>query len=158
MNSEYTKTVRILKPSKVKTDDRGRSVWVGDVETAELELVNTMMLKKIIDSGDDERRERLEKVAAGKQGVLAHDARDDSFQIIDDDDLKAALEASAGNDEHGRPADVTLEPLMEQADGEDELSLVSTQALRRILRPDAPPEDEDPGIIDDTGFDPYNSS
>ena len=160
MNDELKRTIRIKKP-RVETDERGRTVWAGPVETTELELVSTMMLKKMIDSGDEARKRRLREAAEQKDGVLARDTSNDEFQIIDDDDLKAALD-SAGNDD-AEPAGVAIEQIPLGTGSEEELSLVSTQALRHMLDQDHAPDDEpdgpdDPEIAEDRSFDPYNSS
>ena len=45
MGEDYIPTVRIRRPAKVTTDDRGRTVWADTVETAELELVSTAELQ-----------------------------------------------------------------------------------------------------------------
>lgn len=156
MNDKLKRTIRIKKPS-VKTDERGRTVWDGPVETTELELVSTMMLRKMIDSGDEARKRRLREVAEQKDGVLARDTGNDEFQIIDDDDLKAALD-SAGEAE-AEPAGAAIEQIPLGTGGEEELSLVSTQALRHMLDKDHTPDDEpeDVEIEEDQSFDPYNS-
>ena len=156
MADELFKTVRIVRRSKVATDDRGRTVWVDPVESAELELVTTTMLTRMLDSDDEQRKQRIREVAEGKDGLLAHDAENDRFEIIDDAELQAAIEASASDAPATRTADVTYEIVAEREDADaEELSLVSTMALRRILQGenagDAPDPDED------AGFDPYNS-
>jgi hypothetical protein len=154
MSKSLTKTVRILKPARVKTDDRGRTVWDGPVEETELELVSTAMLRTMLASGDGERRRQLKKAAAGKEGVLAKNLTSGTFEIIDDDDLKAA--------------DVTWQPLRQRADtANEELSLVSTQALRKILgqpekkkepaRKETGKKDRKKDVLPGGGFDPYNS-
>ena len=154
MSEELENTVRIIRKAKVATDDRGRSVWVDPVETAKLELVSTQMLEALIDAD--------EEAASGEDGLLAHDPEKDAFEIVSDDDLKAAL--SAASDTLAAPthsADVVYEFDDQEADL-DEMSLVSTQMLKAILDPNAEPEQEpdtdtdfsDPG----GGFDPYNSS
>lgn len=161
MSDKLKQTVRIVRGSKVGTDDRGQSVWTGPVEEAELELVSTSMLKGIIADGDA-KREALRVAAAGKDGVLAKNLKSGSYEIIDDEDLLAAL-GSAASDTAQPAADVTLEPLMDRADIDDEaLSLVSTQALRRMLNADAADTSVEPDVddADDDGgsFDPYNSA
>lgn len=153
-------TVRILRKPKVETDERGHSVWADPVESAELELVNTTMLKKILESDDEHARKHIEEASKGKDGVLARDPDSNRFEIIDDDDLQAALDSASSTPEQLRPADVVLQPLNELVnEEEDELSLVSTQMLRRILESDDPEANIDPGDADDVGggFDPYNS-
>lgn len=165
MNKSLTQTLKILRPARVKTDDRGRTVWDGPVEETELELVSTTSLRAILASGDAERKRQLKEAAASKNGVLAQNLTSGSFEIIDDEDLKAALEHADSTPDKVRAADVTWEPLLERADsGDDELSLVSTQALRRML---GQPEKKEPATerkkdrkaeSPGGGFDPYNSA
>lgn len=50
MTEKFKKTVKIVRPPKVKTDERDRSVSTETVETATLELVSTQMLKKIFET------------------------------------------------------------------------------------------------------------
>jgi hypothetical protein len=143
--------VRIVRP-KVSTDDRGRTVWTEPVESVELELVTTGMLEQILQTDDDDAKRRLREAARGKDGVLAHDPRRGRYEIIDDDDLKAP----AGAPETGGASTVVLEPLSSLADIDgEELSLVSTQALRRIIRVEED-EPDDERLEPDKGFDPYN--
>ncbi len=156
VSDELFKTVRIVRRSKVATDDRGRTVWVDPVESAELELVTTTMLTKMLDSDDEQRKQRIQEVAQGKDGLLAHDAENDRFEIIDDADLQAAIEASAGEATPTRGADVTYEVIAEREDADEELSLVSTQALRRILHSEDADAADSLSTDDDGGFDPYN--
>ncbi len=160
VSDEFKQTVRIVRKPKVALDERGHSVWTEPVEAVELDLVSTTMLRKILDSDDEKARQRIEEAAKGKDGVLAHDTRNNQFEIIDDDDLQAALDSAASTPDQPKPADVVLAPVSEHgSEDEEELSLVSTQMLRQILAGD---EDEaliDPGDDGDDGggFDPYNS-
>jgi len=161
MQDDLKRTVRIVKDSRVGTDERGRTVWTGPVETAELELVSTVMLRKIIDSGDEARKERLRKASAEKEGILARDASSDEFRIIDDEDLKAAIDSAAGAASHAPHADVVQEPVIRSTEQAEELSLVSTQALRFMLGQDeapADPDDDDALPGKGGGFDPYNNA
>lgn len=60
-----------------------------------------------------------------------------------------------------RAADATLEPLIGRADGPNEdLSLIGTQALRRMLgHDDDPPEEPGPDTVDGGGgFDPCTNT
>ena len=157
VSDELFKTVRIVRRSKVTTDDRGRTVWVDPVESAELELVTTTMLTQMLESDDEQRKQRIQDVSQGKDGLLAHDAENDRFEIIEDADLQAAIEASAGDVPPARSADVTYEVVAERDDTDEELSLVSTQALRRILHSEDTDADDALSMDDDGGFDPYNS-
>lgn len=157
MSERLKKTVKLVRRGKLGTDERGANVWTGEVEPCELELVSTAELQRIIESTDESGKASLEEAAAGKDGVLAHDVTNDRFEIIDEEDLKAALEGTETESAETRTADVVYEPVDSSASIE-ELSLVSTMALRRILGGEdaAGPADDDPQI-DDTGFDPYNS-
>ncbi|MGI9224677.1 MAG: hypothetical protein ACR2QX_09395 [Woeseiaceae bacterium] len=158
-DDDFKQTVRIVRKPKVALDEHGHSVWTDTVETAELELVSTTMLRKVLESDDKKTRRRIEEVAKGKDGVLAHDAEKNQFEIIDDDDLQAALDSAADTPAQTRSADVVLAPLSEHVNEEEELSLVSTQMLRKILAGDDPEANLDSAdSVDDTGgFDPYNS-
>jgi hypothetical protein len=55
-----------------------------------------------------------------------------------------------------RPSDVTLEPLHDYVD-DDHVSLVSTPALRRVLKYDADEVTTNEETAPDTGFNPYDS-
>ncbi len=154
MGDQFKETVRIVRKDKVMTDDRGRTVWNVPVEEVELELVSTEMLKTLIDEGDAEKRQRLEDAARGKEGVLAHSPTSGSFEIIDDDDLMAALDDAGSVSETVDAAEFRDESLMDRADtGDEELSLVSTQMLKVMLEID---EDDDEPKEADTGFNPYD--
>jgi hypothetical protein len=154
MADDYTATIRIRRPTKVSTDERGRTVWTGTVETAQLELVSTAQLKQILESSDPESRSAIEKVVSGEtEGVLARDPATGLFEIISDSDLQAALRETGDLPPPQASADDILEP----ASGNTEaLSLVSTQVLRKVLKTGAAKPEQpkkDPG----GGFDPYNS-
>ena len=158
MADDLKRTVRIVRRSKVSTDDRGRSVWTDPVETAELELVSTTMLKRVLTGDDEARKQQIREAAKGKDGVLAHDPDHDRFEIIDDNDLQSAIEAQQSAGIETRSADVVLEPLKESSDADDEeLSLVSTQMLRQMIGIEDDVAAEAPGDPDDDGFDPYNT-
>ena len=160
MADEYIPTVRIRRPSKVTTDSRGRTVWADTVETAELELVSTSELQKILASTDDNTRSAIERIVPAEgEGVLARDPATGLFEIISDADLKAILDSNSDLPKTSRPADVTLEPVS-RTNSTDELSLVSTQVLRKVLRKE-PPKEAPRETVRKTdkggGFDPYNS-
>ena len=150
MADDYTATIRIRRPSKVTTDDRGRTVWVGEIEEAELELVSTAELKQILGSSDPASRSAIEQVASGAaEGLLARNTATGLFEIISDQDLQSALARDTGRTAAGSG----LESANNHS-GED-LSLVSTQVLRKVLKADTKPDarKKDAG----GGFDPYNS-
>ncbi len=151
MANDYTATIRIRRPSRVTTDERGRTVWAGEIEEAELELVSTTTLQQILDSSDAASRSAIEQVASGDaDGVLVRDPTTGLFQIISESELQAAL----AKDEGRTPGGGTLEPQASRSG--EELSLVSTQVLRRVLKTGSKPT---PGPKKDSGggFDPYNS-
>ncbi len=166
MDDELKQTVHLIRRGKVTTDDRGQTVWDGPVEEVELELVSTMTLKRVLDSNDADRRQRLADAAESGDGILARNTVSDEFEIIDDDDLEAALSSAAADTGPGRVADVVYEAVVEPSEeSAEELSLVSTQMLRQILDVDGTPGGEaDDGdelrgeSARDGGFDPYNSS
>lgn len=157
-DDELRQTIKIQISRKVGTDSRGRTVWTKPVEPVELELISTGMMQRILASGDEEEKRRIRAAAESKEGVLARDTSSDEFEILDDEELQAALDAAGDDYVFERPADVVLEPLNQSAENE-ELSLVTTQALRKILGKD---EKEDAEVTevrkdDQVGIDPYNS-
>lgn len=155
MTTDLKQTVKIVRKPKVVTDDRGRTVWSDPVETANLELVSTQMLKQLIESGDQGAKDQIRDAAGGKDGLLAHNTESDGFEIISDEELQQILDSGHELHEARHFVDAIDEPMADVAESEEKLELVSTQLLRQILDPaansstgdDAPP---------DTGFDPYN--
>ncbi len=146
MAKDPTKTVRIRKVDKVAPDHRGRSVWLGKIEPVELELVSTTALQTILKTGDGKTRVEIQKLAAGrKNGVLARDTATGHFRILSEADLRKAAPLT--------------ETTRRQA---EELSLVSTQILRKATRPDGSIEYEKPkpaGKKDKFGgFNPYDNN
>ncbi len=155
MSDKLDKTMKILRSSKVMTDDRGRTVWVDTVETARLELVSTQMLKQIIYAGDTNDTATLNDLAAGGDGVVARDIDDGRFKIISDEELQHILDGTEKDYEAKRAAAVADElPDDEAAVGEG-LELVSTQMLRVILGNELDDADETPP---EQGFNPYDNS
>jgi len=153
MSEDFTRTVRIQRASRVAPDDRGRNVWVGKVETVELELVSTMALKKILQTADGQTRAEIRELAKGsKDGVLARDTATGHYQIVSEGELKAIADSDSGPkplaaDRPTRGADVVAAPLTDKARlAAAELSLVSTQFLRKVVNK------KDPS----GGFNPYD--
>jgi hypothetical protein len=157
MTGDTPNKVLVRRPSKIKTDSRGRSVWADPVESAKLELVSTQTLKQILSSSDQQNRKAIEEAAnTATDGVLARDPATGYFEIIDDADLQAILDTNSDLPKLTRPVDVTLEPLHDYADDES-MSLVTTMALRKVLAKgddDSLAETE----VDSSGMDPYNSN
>ena len=163
MAEDFTRTVRIKRLPKVALDERGRNVWVGEVETVELELVSTTALERILKSGDGKTQIEIRKLVAGsKDGVLARDTATGALQILSDEELKNAVSTNEVQDAPTRPTEITADPISEQTrQAAAELSLVSTQVLRKVFRPDGSSEYQTPkaGKKDKFGgFDPYNNS
>lgn len=162
MSDRVSRKVLVQRPSKVRTDGRGRSVWADPVESAELELVSTQMLKVILCSRDDTDRKAIEEtVSSDADGVLARHPASGRFELIGDEELQAILETNQDMPRISKPADATLEPLRDYVD-EDELSLVSSQALRRVLADasgETPPEPEKEEPAEAAGgFNPYDNA
>lgn len=160
MSDKLNQTIRIKRGEKVGIDDQGHSVWTKPVEEIELELVSTTMLKKIIESDDEEKKQRIKSLADENDGVLARTPGSQNFEIVSDDELEAALAASNEEPVFHRPADVVVEPATPAGD-EEELSLVSTQVLRQMLSQDddasAGDSDELGMDSDSGGYNPYDS-
>lgn len=162
MSDDYVATVRIRRPARVNTDG-GRNVWADTVEEVELELVSTSHLEALLQSGDGDTQGAIREALSGKQeGVLARDPATGLFQVISEDDLKSILEDNEDLPIRRPPADVTLEPAAREAET-SELSLVSTQMLRKIITSDEKPAGPVRGVKPKApkdrsgGFDPYNS-
>ena len=157
MSGDTPNKVLVRRPTKIKTDGRGRSDWADPVESAKLELVSTQTLKQILSSSDQQNRKAIAEAAnTATDGVLARDPATGYFEIIDDADLQVILDTNSDLPKLTRPVDVTLEPLHDYADDES-MSLVTTMALRKVLAKgddDSLAETE----VDSSGMDPYNSN
>ncbi len=157
--AEHEPTIKIKRPPRIQTDGRGRSVWTDPVDTSdELELVSTQALRVILQGNDKKAKKAIAAAArSGNEGVLARNPASGTFEIIEDADLQAILDVAHDLPPITRPADVTLVPLNE--DPGVELSLVSTQALRKVLGQDEPKAEPRAKKLRDIsgGFDPYNS-
>lgn len=159
MSDGDSSKVLVRRPAKIMTDDRGRSVWADPVESANLELVSTQMLKVMLSSRDDADRKAIEQAAdSATEGVLARHPESGSFEIISEEELEKILEVNDDLPKISRPADATIEPLHDYVDDE-QLSLVSTQALRRVLCTDDDEEDAALEAVEDDGggFNPYDN-
>ena len=149
MGNEKSARVLVRRPSSAKVSSD--SAVAGN----ELELVSTQMLKQILSSNDVQNRKGVEDAAKSTgDGVLARDPATGYFEIIDEDELKAIVDSGQDLPKLSRPADVTVVPLHDYADSEH-LSLVSIQALRRVL--DGGDEQEEAEAAEVGGFNPYQS-
>lgn len=149
------------RPPRVQTDERGRSVWSEPVGTDSFDLVTTQELRNILESSDDERVQEIETVAAAAEtddGVLARNAETGVFQIIGETELQAILGRDQAPELAATPD--SAQPSSGPAADDDRLSLVSTQALRKMLSSEPTPDDDSAelSIEPGGGFDPYNSS
>jgi hypothetical protein len=163
MAKDHTKTVQIRRVAKVAPDDRGRSVWLGKVEPIELELVSTIALQKILKTGGGDTRAEIGKLASGrKNGVLAREAATGHFRILSEADLRrAATEPPSPADGPQRRNVTAGAPISDTVRRKaDELSLVSTQMLRKVVRPDGTAGVEKPATKKDRsgGFNPYDNN
>jgi hypothetical protein len=163
MPKDPTKTVQIRKIDKVAPDHRGRSVWLGKIEPVELELVSTTALEKILKTEGGTTRSEIRKLAAGrKNGVLARDTATGHFRILSDADLRNAATAPPA-DRPKRSGVTTAAPLSDTARLKAaELSLASTQFLRKAVKAEGKPESEKPKPASKKdkfgGFNPYDNN
>jgi hypothetical protein len=157
MSEDTSGKVLVKRPSRIRTDVSGRSVLADPVESPELELVSTQMLKRILTSRDDTERKAVESAAnTSADGVLARHPASGRFEVIDDEELQAILDNNKGLPEIRRPADAMLKPLHDYVE-DDKLSLVSTQALRKVLNhADDDKDDSDIAVDAGGGFNPYD--
>lgn len=150
MSDDYTATVRIARPARIQTDDRDGSAGTEPVESAEFELLSTAELRKILESNDVAARQGIEAAAeSNDQGVLARDTSTGLFEILSDEELQGILDSDFSLPRKAKRDDDSDGPASGGEVSLDDLSLVSTQALKTILR-----NEENAG--DDDGFDPYN--
>ncbi len=155
MSDDLKNTIRLVRKNKCITDDRGRTVWNVPIENTELELVSTERLEEMIRTDGERAKERIARAAQKKDGILAHNPADNRFQIIDDDDLMAALDSAADISEREVSLASEDEPTFDDTDsGAEELSLVSTQMLKQLLDVEDDTEDEAPPA--ESGFNPYD--
>jgi hypothetical protein len=124
-------------------------------ESAELELVSTQILKQILSSNDAENRKAVEAAAkTTAEGVLARDTATGLFEIIDEEELRTIFDSGQALPKLSRPSDVTAAPLHDYADYEH-LSMVSADALRRVLDDDNEEEESAAAEADTSEFNPY---
>ncbi len=158
-------TVRLLKPGgKVALDERGHSVWVGDVGTGHFELMNTRTVEALIQGGDPNLREEMDRLAGdGADGVVARDRDTGHFRILETESLDTLMNRPVEGRESVAVGGRNIDELEPEADesGEDELQLVSTQMLRQILGKDVTSADHDGGAAGEEEapyFNPYDST
>jgi len=153
MPDDTLKKVLISRPRTGSSINGGQAVPTA--EGGELELVSTQALKQMLTSRDETDRRALKEAAnTAAEGVLARDTSTGYFEIVDDEDLQKILDDNKNLPKVHRPADATVAPLRDYA-GNDKFSLVSTQALQKVLGADAtaskPAENE-------VSFNPYDNN
>jgi hypothetical protein len=157
MGENKSAGVLVRRPAAAEAD--GDSARADPGAGNEVELVSTQMLKQILCSKDVENRRGVADAAKRDgEGVLARDPETGYFVILDEDELKAIVESGQELPKLSRPSDVTVSPLHDYADSEH-LSLVSVQALRRVLNDDddAGAEESESVEAGETDFNPYCS-
>ncbi|MEO0576156.1 MAG: hypothetical protein AAF004_11895 [Pseudomonadota bacterium] len=162
MTSDITSTIRLVRRPKVETNDVGGTVWVDTVESVELEMVSTMMLEVMLEADEGTTRMQLQQLETSQNGLLAHDRKNDSFEVVRGDELKAALAGSTGQSAPQRNADHARYAVEQTPDAAEELSLVSTQMIQVMLeKPELSPQQvsEELQLLEEAsgGFDPYNN-
>ncbi len=158
MSDELKATVRIQRPAKTQAAGRGQSLCAEAAETVEFELFSTVALRKILASNDEAAINAIEDAAeSGDQGVLARNIATGLFEMVDDTDLRAALDDDISPPKQEGGTEVSYEPAYNSEKSIDDMTLVGTQALRKILGKE---EKEEPVVADtvESGCDPYNSS
>jgi hypothetical protein len=111
-------------------------------------------LKLALRAANDLDRKSIRAVAeSGKDGVVARDRATGLFEVISEAELQELMDADAALSASIRRHEMM--PESEDAGPEDELSLVSTQALYRMLQ-QSDSEDSLAVTDDNPGFDPYD--
>jgi len=155
MGDELYRTVKIKLNRKGETDSGGQTVGTNPSEETEFELVSTMMLKQILESDDDQKKDQIRGLADEEDGVLACSTQSDGFEILLNNELEAAIKGANVPELPGTARGYELERV-DESDEDEDLSLVSTQMLRRMLHveeeSDAAPEDEGGA----EGYNPYD--
>jgi len=154
MSENYETTIIIRRPARIETDDRGRAVWSEPIEDTELELMSTQALEAALSAANDQGKASIRAIAeSDNEGVVVRDGATGLFGVISETELQELLDKDANKAMARSGAD----PMTESADSPEgaELSLASTQALRKVLRRTQAEKSEDIGE-DSGGFDPYN--
>ncbi|MEM6638737.1 MAG: hypothetical protein AAF610_02450 [Pseudomonadota bacterium] len=164
MDNDITATVRLIRQPKVKSNAVGGTVWnetVDEVESAELELVSTQMLQVMILDDEKARRQQLADLKSSEDGLLAHNRRKDTFEVVPRKDYQSAMEQRSQPKPAAKPSPYVAKQVSSDIDDQ---SLVSTQVIRKLLnKPQLSPQEafDELKLVDEPGseggFDPYNS-
>jgi hypothetical protein len=123
--SASEETLRLKRPSRVKRDERGHNVWVGEIEDGDFELMSTRMVEALIRDGDEHIVGEMSRIAGnGVGGVLTRDCRSGRLGVLDHGRLESLLTAP------GSPLERRTRP---PAEAPHDLELMDTGNLRRIL-------------------------
>ena len=154
-SDESVATVIMRRPAKIKTDKRGRTVWASSIEEAEFDLMSSQELKVALHAANDTDCESIRAIAeSGEDGVVARDRATGLFEVISEAELQELMDADMELSASVRRRESV--PESPDAVGEDGLSLVSTQALKRMLNADD--SENSLEVLDDNpGVDPYDS-
>lgn len=179
MSDKFKATVRIQRPARIQTDGGDRSGGAESFESVDFELCSAGDVKKILGSKDEAAIKAIEDAAeSDHEGVLARNVATGLVEILDNSDLQLITENDTRSPKQEKGADPGDEPAFHNENSIDELSLVSTLALKRIIKEEdenAPVTDENMTLTDKSvsvadenvpvteeinisGFDPYNSS
>ena len=116
---------------KIKIDERGRTVWVGEIETADFELVSTSRIRAVLESGDENKINEISLIArTGPQGVLIQDCNDGHFSVLEPASLDKLLQdpdAPVVREADEQAAAVSA------TESNNDLELMDTLMLRKIL-------------------------
>jgi hypothetical protein len=158
MSNELKNTIRLRRPAHSNQES---TIPGAPSSTAEFELVSTQMLEKILFDLNGVPREKIRELAEGEEeGWLAREANGDSFEIVKENELEAALRSA--NDDINAPkiSDASFEQMASLKETASDLCLVSTQHLKRVFD-DGKVEDSEAAnqaYEDPASFDPYNSN
>lgn len=153
-NSKKGGTLRIKRSPKIKIDDRGRTVWVGEIETGDFELVSTSRIRALLESGDEDKINEISLIArTGPQGVLIQDCNDGHFDVLEQANLDQLLQDPNA-------------PVVRQADEqaatesttelEGDMELMDTLMLRKILVSEGKFDEVE--LQENEGGDPYDTA
>lgn len=152
--ADTSTTVVIKRAAKVATDNRGRTVWVDEVEDAEFDLMSSQELRLALLAADDSDRESIRAAAeCGTEGVVARDRATGLYEIISEAQLEELMSVDKDLAASIRRCESVPE-LVDDA-GENGLSLVSTQTLSRMLNHDEFDDMAD-AEEDNRGVNPYD--
>ncbi len=144
----------IRRSTEERTDDHGDTIWADDIKEIELELMSTQDLELAIQASSETDRESLRALAeSDRDGVVARDRATGLYDLISEAELRESLDIDITLSTSIRRNEMV--PESTDAGREDELSLVSTQALHRMLN-QSDSEATIEAQVDDPGFNPYD--